>query len=227
MAPADLSNIPAPDPANYDAFRQCMDSIVHTGNSASLADLVRRAAALFTRLDGHPAVPAAPEALAATLTAASTTTHLPTLTALAWRAGQLWTEPASVDDDRRAGFVGCLPEFAHHPAVTAASSALRRAGIPLAVFLHDWRNLYGEHGAQGMYLSPNGERTVEASWFIDGRDNEGALRRPRVVRVREARNAALERVRVALSSAGWNTYSKTSTNTQTRRDLGILASLPL
>ncbi|MEV7887509.1 hypothetical protein ACWD3I_25995 [Streptomyces sp. NPDC002817] len=227
MAPADLSDIPAPDPAEHDAFRQCMDGIVRTDNSTSLADLVLRAAALFIRLEGHPTVSAAPEAFAATLTAASTTTHLPTLTALAWRAGQLWTEPASVEEDPRAGFVGCLPTHAHHPPVAAASSVLRRTGIPLAVFLHDWRLSYGEHGAQGVYLASNGERTVEASWLIDGRDDEGGLRRPRIVRVREARNEALDRVRVALSSAGWNTYQKASTNTQTRRVLSIVASLPL
>ncbi|WP_019061559.1 hypothetical protein [Streptomyces prunicolor] len=225
MALAELSNIP--DPADHDAFRQCMDSIVRTGDTASLADLMRRAAALFAGLDGHPAVSAAPEAFAATLTAAGATTHLPALSALAWRAGQLWAEPASVDDDRRAGFVGCLPEYAHHPRVAAASSALRRAGIPLAVFLHDWHYCYGEHGAQGVYLAPNGERTVEASWFIDGRDNERSLRRPRLDRVREARNAALTRVRDVLSTAGWNAYTKASTNTQSRRVLSIVASLPL
>lgn len=83
-----------------------------------------------------------------------------------------------------------------------------------------------EHGAQGVYLSPSGERTVEASWFIGGRDNEGALWRPRLVRVREARNEALARARAALSSAGLNTYVKTSTNTQSRRDLSVVASLP-
>lgn len=227
MAIADPTTTPTPDPADHAAFQECMESIVRTGDSASLADLVRRAAALFTGLDRLPEVSDAPEAFAATLAAAATSTHLPTLTALAFRAGQLWTDPASVDDDRRAGFVGCLPEYAHHPAVTAASSSVRRTGIPLAVFLHDWRCAYGEHGAQGVYLSPIGARTVEASWFIDGRDNEGALRRPRIVRVREARNEALTRVHDALSSAGLNTYVKASTNTQSRRDLSIVASLPL
>ncbi|MFH0246183.1 hypothetical protein ACGRHY_28045 [Streptomyces sp. HK10] len=203
-----------------------VDRIARTSDSAALADLVCRAADLFAALEGHGTVGEVPEAFAATMAAVAATSHLPTLADLARRARQLWKDPATVAGDSACAFVGCLPEYAHHPAVVAASAAARRAGIPLAVFRHDWRDAYGQHGAQGLYLSPSGERGVEAFWCIDGRDNERALGRSRITRDRATRNTALMTVHDTLVASGWSVYVKQSTNTATRRILSIPATLP-
>ncbi|MFI8932600.1 hypothetical protein ACIG3E_33670 [Streptomyces sp. NPDC053474] len=178
----------------------------------------------FAEAGTHP-VTQGSEALAATLTAASSLTHAPTLTALAWRARQLWEDPASITKDRRGACVGCLPQHAHHPPLTAASAALRAAAVELAVLRDDWHDAYGEHGAQGVFLWPAG-RGIEATWFIDGRDKERCIQRNRVAATRAARNAAITRVCAVLALAGWSVYHKASTNTATPRTLSMLAAPP-
>ncbi|MFJ8677361.1 hypothetical protein [Streptomyces sp. NPDC093589] len=202
-----------------------IDDIAHSQAEAELAGLVRRAAALFAALDGHDFVATVPEAFAATMAAAAAATQVPTLADLARRAQLLWQNPASVEE-LACAFVACLPEHADHPAVAAASAIAREAGIPLAVIRHDWRDAYGEHGAQGLYLSPRGERGVECSWFIDGRDSERCRPRGRVAADRAARNDALMLVHQALVSVGWGTWGKESMRTHTRRVLSLLTVLP-
>ncbi|MEW2434373.1 hypothetical protein AB0952_09330 [Streptomyces caniferus] len=202
-----------------------IDDIAGSLDEAELAGLVRRAAALFAALDGHDFVATLPEAFAATMAAAAAATHVPTLADLARRAQRLWRNPSSVEE-LACAFVACLPEHADHPAVAAASAIAREAGIPLAVIRHDWRDAYGEHGAQGLYLSPSGERGVECSWFIDGRDSERCRPRSRVSADRAARNTALVVVHQALASVGWRTMVKESSRTHTRRILSLLTSLP-
>ncbi|MFD3422626.1 hypothetical protein [Streptomyces decoyicus] len=212
--------------ADFDEhLAETIERIAHCQGEAELADLVRGAAALFAVLDGHEFVATLPEAFAATMAAAASTTHVPTLADLARRALRLWKDPSGVADVAIVS-VASLPEHAGHPAVEAACAVAREAGIPLAVVRHDSRGAYGEHGAQGLYLSPSGERGVECSWFIDGRDSERCRPRGRVSADRAARNAALTVVREALAPVGWGVWVKESTRTHTRRVLSLLASLP-
>ncbi|MFB6881263.1 hypothetical protein ACFCY8_10555 [Streptomyces noursei] len=200
-----------------------IDHIARSQEDAELAGLVRRAAALFAALEGHDFVATLPETFAATMAAAAAATHVPTLADLARRAERLWQNPSSVEE-LACAFVACLPEHGEHPAVAAACAAARCGGIPLAVIGNDWRDAYGERGAQGLFLSPNGERGVECSWFIDGWDSERSRHRNRVSADRAERNTALTAVHQALAAAGWGVMVKESSRTHTRRMLSILAS---
>ncbi|WP_432156068.1 hypothetical protein [Streptomyces sp. bgisy153] len=207
-------------------FRQTMDALAHTCADDGLARLLSHAAVLFPVLDGRADLAEVPEQFRAVMYAAGSVTHPPALAALARRAGHLWEGGAESAEGTRDAFVGCLPEHAEHPAVRAALAQARRAGIPLAVIGRDWRWGYGEHGAQGLFVVPTGERTVECTWFVDGRDEEGALRPAQVRRLRPARNGALTEVRRTLTDAGWSVWEKASRSTHTLRLLSVLATMP-
>ncbi|MFF8994440.1 hypothetical protein ACF09H_31860 [Streptomyces sp. NPDC014983] len=207
-------------------FRRAMDRIAHTDADCRLAELLAHAAVLFPVLDGRADLAAVPEQFRAVMHAAASVTHPPTLAALARRAGHLWEGGAESAEGTKDAFVGCLPEHAGHPAVRAALAQARNAGVPLAVIGRDWRFGYGEHGAQGLFVSPTGERTVECIWFIDGRSEEGPQRPTQVRRLRPARNGALAEVHAALADAGWRVSDKASHATHTLRLLSVLATMP-
>ncbi|MEO3976715.1 hypothetical protein [Streptomyces sp. CAU 1734] len=210
-------------------FRRAMDRLACTGSDDSddrLADLLVHAAVLFPVLDGRDGADEVPEQFRAVMHAATSVTHPPVLAALARRAGRLWQGGAESGEGTGEAFVGCLPEHAGHPAVRAALAQARGAGVPLAVIGRDWRWGYGEHGAQGLFVVPTGERSVKGTWFIDGRSEEGALRPAQVRRVRPVRNGALAEVRSALAGAGWGVLTTASRRTHTPRRLSVLAAMP-
>ncbi|MFK0142519.1 hypothetical protein [Streptomyces murinus] len=228
---ADTSHTPAAEGALglgdlRGRFRRAMDRIAHTDAEGPLAELLSHAAVLFPVLDGRADLTDVPEQFRAVMHAAASVTHPPTLTALARRAGHLWEGGAENAEGTKDAFVGCLPEHAGHPAVQAALAQARDAGVPLAVIGRDWRWGYGEHGAQGLFVSPTGERTVECTWFIDGRSEEGPLRPAQVRRLRPARNGALAEVGRSLADTGWRVWNTASRATHTPRLLSVLATLP-
>lgn len=207
-------------------FRRAMDALARTDCDDRLASLLSQAAVLFPVLDGRADLTEVPEQFRAVMHAAASLTHPPALAALARRAGHLWEGGAESEEGTRDALVGCLAEHTGHPAVRAALAQARGAGVPLAVIGRDWRWGYGEHGAQGLFVVPSGERTVECEWFIDGHSNETGKRPAQVRRLRPARNAALAEVRRSLADAGWSVWDKASRRTHTLRLLSVLATMP-
>ncbi|WP_217226001.1 hypothetical protein [Streptomyces anulatus] len=207
-------------------FRRAMGRLAHGDCDDRLAGLLAHAVVLFPVLDGRADLAEVPEQFRSVMHAAASVTHPPALAALARHASRLWEGGAETEEGTRDAFVGCLPEHAGHSAVGAALAHARGAGVPLAVIGRDWRWSYGEHGAQGLFVVPTGERSVECTWFVDGRSEEGPQRPAQVRRLRPARNGALAEVRSGLADAGWSVLTTASRRTHTLRLLSVLATMP-
>jgi len=126
----------------------------------------------------------------------------------------------------RPDSVGALAEDASKPVVVAALEVLRLADVAVAT-LPGRPMLYREqHSSQGAFaLHPSG-RTVEIEWFIDGDRDEWVIANRDAKRVRPLRNAALDQIADVFRTAGWSVRWKESTNTATRRALGVYVTSP-
>ena len=205
------------------AFRAAMDTLARTPEERVL----EWARVLLAATDHVRALPEVPEGLRAVVRAVAAPAPPVVRQALAVRAAMLWADP-SAPAVISSPAVGCLPEHAERPIISAALAVARKAGIPLAVLPGEVlpaQVVYGPQGPQGAFFSPAGTG-VEAEMFVDGRHTERCLTSSQVARTRPLRNGALTEVRDAFGRAGWAAFDRNSTNTRTTRLTSVVAQPP-